>query len=354
VPGDTYRFFALAVYVLGLGGINYQNRIMKKSIVCMVVLLMAGTVTADERLFKKIERKLDRDSLKGLAFAKKLKSKRSTEPDAYYFLSSLYLNKFGAETRLTKRYSALNRAASDAYRSTKYTTKHEYIKSHQKVLINQIAIQIESMRDTFLRYKDYDRSERLAKHYSRLTGKHLPTLDQLDSVKQEKQKEEKLLLQVTLTVDGKYYGMPAGDEDIGPIDFKGEKELLRLINNERVKKGLEPLLWSFDLSRAARYHATDMATQRYFDHNTYDRIDGKLVKIGGTFARIRKFYNLRFVNSENIAAGSKLSKDTYRQWYTSKGHYANMFNKKSKYVGIGVAYNPKSPYKYYWVFCTSR
>ena len=69
---------------------------MKKSIVCMVVLLTAGTVTADERLFKKIERKLDRDSLKGPGLiAKKLKSKRSTEPDAYHFLSALYLDKFG-------------------------------------------------------------------------------------------------------------------------------------------------------------------------------------------------------------------------------------------------------------------
>ena len=352
--GHTYSFFTLTVYVLGLGGINDQKGIMKKSIICLVVLLTAGTVTADEKLFKKIERKLDRDSLKGLAYIKKLKSKRSTEPDAYHFLSALYLDKFESETRLTKQYSALNRAASDAYRSAKYTTKHDYIKTHHKVLINQIAVQVESLRDTFLRYKDYDRSERLAKHYSRLTGKHLPTLDQIDSVRREKEKEARLLLQVACTVNGKYYGMPVGDEDIGPIDFKAEKEILRLINKARVQKGMEPLEWSFDLSRAARYHAHDMATQRYFDHNTYDRIDGKLVKIGGTFARIRKFYNLRFVNSENIAAGSKLAKDTYHQWYTSKGHYANMFNKKSKYVGLGVAYNPQSPYKYYWVFCTSK
>jgi uncharacterized protein YkwD len=127
-----------------------------------------------------------------------------------------------------------------------------------------------------------------------------------------------------------------------------------LINQERVKMDLEPLKWDFSLTKAARYHKNDMATQRYFDHNTYHRIDGKLVKIGGTFTRIRKFNNLRFVNSENIAAGGRLAKDIYYQCYISKGHYDNMFNKTSKYVGIGVANNPDSPYKYYWVFCTAR
>jgi uncharacterized protein YkwD len=185
-----------------------------------------------------------------------------------------------------------------------------------------------------------------------LTGLHLPTLAQLDSVEKEKQKKARLLLHVARQVEGKYYRMPLGDEDIEPYDIAGEKELLRLLNNAR--KSLDVLKWDFNLTRSARYHANAMATKRYFDHNTYDRIDGKLVKIGGTFTRIRKFYNLRFVNSGNIAAGSKLAKETYYQWDISKGHHDNMFNKESKYIGIGIAYNPESPYKYYWVMCTSR
>lgn len=327
---------------------------MKKSISTIIILCIAAAVQGDERLYRKLNRKLNKDSAKGLVFAKKLKSKRSTEPDAYYFLSEMYLDKHHEEVKILRQYSTLNRAASEAYRSKKYTTNHDYLKGKQDVLISDISLRIQALRDTFLKHKDYDKSERLAMHYSRLTGLQLPTLAQLDSGEKEKQEKARSLLQVARQVDGKYYGMPEGDEDIGPDNFASERELLRLINNERIRKGLEPLKWDNSLTRAARYHANDMASQRYFDHNTYDRIDGKLVKIGGTFERIRKFYNRRFVNSENIAAGSKLAKGTYYQWDISKGHHANMFNKVSKYVGIGLAYNPESPYKYYWVFCTSR
>jgi uncharacterized protein YkwD len=327
---------------------------MKKAICTVLVLFISIAVQADERLYRKLDRKFSKDPAKGLAFARKLKSNRSTEPDAYYFLSKMYLEKHLSEKRLVKQYSAINRAATEAYRTKKYTTNHPYLKAKQDVLFAAISSNLVDFRDTFLKHKDYDKSERIAMQYNRLTGLHLPTLAQLDSVEQEKQKKARLLLQVARQVEGKYYGMPLGDEDIEPYDFAGEKEFLKLLNNARKSKGLDALKWDFNLTRAARYHANDMATQRYFDHNTYDRIDGKLVKIGGTFTRIRKFYNLRFVNSENIAAGSKLAKDTYYQWYISKGHHENMFNKKSKYIGIGVAYNPDSPYKYYWVMCTAR
>lgn len=47
-------------------------------------------------------------------------------------------------------------------------------------------------------------------------------------------------------------------------------------------------------------------------------------------------------------------KGTCQQWYTSKGHYDNMFNSSSKKVGIGVCHIPRSPYGYYWVFCTAQ
>lgn len=316
--------------------------------------LTVTAVQADERLFQKISRKIERDSVKGLLYAKKLKSKRSVEPDAYYFLATAYLNKSHAESNFGRQYIALNRASSEAYRMKKYSNSETYLSTLKDTLIAQLARQLAFQRDSFIKLEDFDRSERLAQHYHRLTNRSLPSLEQLDSIKEEAAKQEKLLLQVARVMDGKYYGMPTGDEDIPSHSFSKEKEILALINKERVRKGMEALKWDFSLSRAARYHANDMATQGYFDHNTYDRIDGELVEIGGTFARIRKFYNLRFVNSENIAAGSSTAADTYYQWYTSKGHYANMFRKESKYVGLGVAYNPDSPYKYYWVFCTSR
>ena len=319
-----------------------------------MLAILATSVQGDERLFKKLERKFERNHEAGMNYAKKLKSKRSSEPDGYYFLANAYLHKLDSEAKMLRKYSALNRAASEAYRMKKFGVNHAYLKDLQDSIISRIALDLKAQRDTFLKYEDYDKSERLAMHYHRLTGVKLPTLEQLDSIEDERIKQAKLLLQIPKVVNGKYYGMPSGDEDINSHSFQKEKEMIRLINIERARKGMEALKWDFNLTRAARYHANDMATQGYFNHNTYDRIDGDLVEIGGTFKRIRKFYDLRFVNSENIAAGSETAADTYYQWFTSKGHYANMFNPVSKYVGVGVAYDASSPYGYYWVFCTAR
>ena len=69
------------------------------------------------------------------------------------------------------------------------------------------------------------------------------------------------------------------------LAFTDEKEILAIINSERKKQGMQELIWEEDLARAARYHAYDLATQKYFDHNSYDRKNGKLIKVGGTFAK---------------------------------------------------------------------
>ena len=150
-----------------------------------------------------------------------------------------------------------------------------------------------------------------------------------------------------------YYGLPIGNERIKSASITYEKEILGIINSERKKQGMQELIWEEDLARAARYHAYDLATQKYFDHNSYDRKNGKLIKVGGTFERIHRFYSKTFVNSENIAAGSSNPGGTYNQWYKSPGHYKNMFNRKSKKVGIGLYYDKDSLYGYYWVFCNA-
>ena len=149
------------------------------------------------------------------------------------------------------------------------------------------------------------------------------------------------------------FGMPSGNENVHSSNLAEEQALLLLINKERQKLGMEPLIWEEKLAKAARYHAFDLASQKYFDHNTYDRVNGELVKVGGTFTRIGRFYNASSLNSENIAAGSEAAYGTYIQWFDSKGHYNNMFNKQSKKVGIGFYYDENAPLKFYWVFCTA-
>jgi uncharacterized protein YkwD len=335
------------------GGID-KKKVMKNVLWLLSLLFVTSSVKGDERLFQKIQRKIQRNPEKGLEYAQKLRAQKSIQPDPYYFLAEHYLNQYHNETKPQKKYSVLIRATTDASKMKKYLSGHNYLVERGDSLFSKLGELLRIQRDTFLKYKDYDKSELMALRYSKLTGKSLPTLEQLDSVVKAKEKQESLLLQVSRMIDGKYFGMPIGDEDIEPYSHSEEREMIRLINKEREKLGLNPLNWDFNLARAARYHANDMASQRYFSHDTYDVIDGKLVKIGGAFVRIRKFYTINFVNSENIAAGNGPAKDAYHQWYTSKGHYENMFNKSSKYVGVGVVYDADSPYKYYWVFCTAR
>lgn len=153
--------------------------------------------------------------------------------------------------------------------------------------------------------------------------------------------------------NGQYFGAPSGTEMIASHNLRSEREMLEYINAERLKKGMPALEWEEGLAQAARYHAFDMGSQDYFDHDSHDRVNNKLKEVTGTFSRIKAFYTKSFANSENIAAGNEGAKATYQQWYNSPGHYANMFNSSSKKVGIGVCYVPNSTYGYYWVFCTA-
>ena len=49
------------------------------------------------------------------------------------------------------------------------------------------------------------------------------------------------------------------------------QEFLKILNKARKDSLLEPVMIDKDLSRAARYHSYDQATQNYIGHDTYDR-----------------------------------------------------------------------------------
>ena len=148
--------------------------------------------------------------------------------------------------------------------------------------------------------------------------------------------------------------IPIGDENVIPVDESKELEMIRLINDLRVSKGLKPLLIDHDLTRAARYHAADLAIEGYFKHHTYNRKKDRLIDELGTFNRIRLFYrNKGFANSENIAAGNTEAQSAFRQWVNSEGHLRNMLNMKTTHIGIGYYENENSEWGGYWVMDTS-
>lgn len=107
-----------------------------------------------------------------------------------------------------------------------------------------------------------------------------------------------------------------------------EQEVIRLVNEQRAKNGLNPLNENWELSRVARYKSQDMVDNRYFSHTspTY----------GSPFQMIRDF-GISFRRAgENIAYGQRTPQAVVNAWMNSSGHRANILN--ASYTQIGVGY----------------
>ena len=135
-----------------------------------------------------------------------------------------------------------------------------------------------------------------------------------------------------------FKGCATGQEQVGAENSQFEQEVLRLVNVERQKQGLTALRWNGDLARAARYHAADMHVDKYFEHDSFDRENGKLVQVCRTFERIGKF-GRGF--AENIAINPGKPEEVMRSWMNSPGHRNNILG---KHQSLGVGF-----YKGYWV-----
>lgn len=147
-----------------------------------------------------------------------------------------------------------------------------------------------------------------------------------------------------------FRGCATGKENVAPVNEAYEREVLRLVNVERKRRGLQPLTWNPAMARAARYHAADMAHDNYFDHASYDK-GGR--KVCATFTRIRKFGS---GSAENIAVGGNTPAGTMRQWMNSPGHKKNILSAGSKSLGVGYYYKPglNNKWRHYWVQNFSR
>ncbi len=128
---------------------------------------------------------------------------------------------------------------------------------------------------------------------------------------------------------------PSGGERIdlhftyhnGTIDAKAEEKMLALVNAERTKRGLRPLVADPGLTAAARAHARDMFERGYFSHVTPEGLtpSGRLDRAGIPYD----------VMGENLA----LAPDTaiaHAGLMNSPGHRANILDADFRRVGIGV------------------
>ena len=107
-----------------------------------------------------------------------------------------------------------------------------------------------------------------------------------------------------------------------------EEEVVRLVNEIRVKNGLRELTYNWELSRVARYKSQDMKDNRYFSHTS--------PVYGSPFQMMKNFGITYRSAGENIARGQKSPQAVVNAWMSSSGHRANILN--SSFTEIGVGY----------------
>jgi uncharacterized protein YkwD len=124
-----------------------------------------------------------------------------------------------------------------------------------------------------------------------------------------------------------------------------EQQVIDLVNAERAARGLPPFKLVSGLRAAARYHAADMGQDDYFEHDTYDRVGGRLQRVCDIWSRVRAYYDSP--RAENIAAGYNTPQEVMEGWMGSGGHRDSILS--TSYREIGVGYYRGGQWDHYWV-----
>jgi uncharacterized protein YkwD len=113
----------------------------------------------------------------------------------------------------------------------------------------------------------------------------------------------------------------------GTVDTKAEQDMFQLVNTERRKAGLAPLVFDDSLRNLALSHADDMFKRGYFSHYTLEGLS--------PFDRMEKSGILYQYAGENLA----LAPDTalaMQGLMNSPGHRANILSPNFHKIGVGV------------------
>lgn len=107
-------------------------------------------------------------------------------------------------------------------------------------------------------------------------------------------------------------------------------ELLRLVNLERQKAGVAPLVDDPRLDQSAQRKADDMVKNNYYGH--ISPIDGK-----HGYEYINDVGISCKTDSENIT-GALTSSDAIQRWDSSKLHHEAMINPSYSLTGLGIVF----------------
>ena len=134
-----------------------------------------------------------------------------------------------------------------------------------------------------------------------------------------------------LIYPGQIINIPTTDSQV----LNYENEVIRLVNEIRVKNGLSKLNADWELSRVARYKSQDMKDNNYFSHTS---------PVYGTPFQMIKNFGISYRSAgENIAKGQSTPQAVVNAWMNSSGHRANILNASYNTIGVGYVESGK-----YW------
>lgn len=129
----------------------------------------------------------------------------------------------------------------------------------------------------------------------------------------------------------------SGEEQPGEEVVSEAEQVVKLVNEERAKRGLSALTIDTKVTAAANVRAREI--KQSFAHTRPD---------GTSFSTALKEQGVTYRGSgENIAWGQKSPEEVMNAWMGSDGHRANILNENYKNIGVGY-YQDANGVKY-WV-----
>jgi uncharacterized protein YkwD len=130
----------------------------------------------------------------------------------------------------------------------------------------------------------------------------------------------------------------AADASDGP-----EMRIFQLLNEARVKRGLNPLAWNAELAKASNVHAEDMARRGYMDHNSPEGLDprDRASKAGYIVPPKSPWLVI-----ETISA--RATPEAAMEWLLGHQPHAGVLL-RPVWREVGAAYVKGGPYGQFWV-----
>ena len=148
----------------------------------------------------------------------------------------------------------------------------------------------------------------------------------------------------TIITAGTYDGTRRDSIEVTVVEApktRWEYEVLSLVNQERVRNGLEKLTWGDTCADAAETRAEELV--RLYSHT---RPDGT----SWSTACDTPDDNARYVEGENLVVGSSAvsPETTVTAWMNSEDHRANILNPEYTKLAVGFHFDPNTQYKTHW------